>query len=231
MRLTVAVVVSLSAVACQEGKTEEQQKVVTPPPPEPAPPLRAPRMPLPEAMPPDAIQWQQHATETGLSFDVMLGVDTQTGEMSGNFYTRQEKRPVTIAVWSGQGRTLDHWRRSQSPKAEFGAESSIELCGQKATRQEAKIPGATVQVGGAGESLSNNVLKDLPGGPPPEPKAPTTAPSPADKKLRDIPARTVVVVGFEQKGTPILASWAVETDQREAFRKAEEHFFASLRCQ
>jgi hypothetical protein len=118
--------------------------------------------------------------------------------------------PVEIGLWYGDGQTLDRWRagaESTWPGLSFAEERSVALCGVPGRRVEVRIPAGAAAEGGFA----------TPGG---------------ELELRRVqaPAKTAVVAAFVHRGTPILLSWTVVTDQREALRAAEERFFASLSC-
>ena len=41
---------------------------------------------------------------------------------------------------------------------------------------------------------------------------------------------TTVTVAFTHAGVGVIAQWAVDTDERDTLRAAEERFFSSIRC-
>ena len=45
-----------------------------------------------------------------------------------------------------------------------------------------------------------------------------------------IAASTTVTVAFTRAGVGVIAQWAVDTDERDSLRAAEERFFSSIRC-
>jgi hypothetical protein len=118
--------------------------------------------------------------------------------------------PVEIGLWYGDGQTLQRWRagaESAWPGVTFAAERDEALCGAAARVIEARIP--------AGEAAEGGF---------------TTPEGGLELRTQQAPAKTAVVAAFVHRGTPILLSWTVAADRREALRAAEERFFASLSC-
>jgi hypothetical protein len=239
MRVLILLAIPM-VVGCQKGKgSDEQGKSPAEPPPATKPAARPdPKIePPPPSIEPKDIAWEPKKGP-GVSFDAMTGAEVTGGDMNGIAYMRQEKPPVAISIWNGGDRTIDAWRRGLGKNTELTPEVSVDVCGRKGIRQEARLAGGRVQVGGGGASMAPDLLRDLtapdadqPKAPEPPPLPPPPSPTQAEKRWRDIPPRTIVVLAFLGKNGPTIASWTVETAQRDAFKAAEDHFFASLRCE
>jgi hypothetical protein len=118
--------------------------------------------------------------------------------------------PVEIGLWYGDGQTLERWRagaESTWPGLTCAEERTVTLCGVPGRLLEVRIPAGAPAEGGF----------STPGGA-------------MEFRRVQAPAKTAVVAAFAHRGTPILLSWTVEADRREALRAAEERFFASLSC-
>src|SRR5688572_13422630 len=93
--LIVVVAAGLPTAACQKGKTEEQQKVVVPPPKAKQPvqePVRAPVLPLPEAMDPAKVTLKSHAVkDLGLEYASIEGIEVREGTLGNASFSMQQE--------------------------------------------------------------------------------------------------------------------------------------------
>lgn len=219
----------LALASCKTTEKDQQaapaQSTTKPATVEPAKP--APR-PEPELDPKD-LRWGNHAIdELGMNVPILAGIEVKTGEMGGNQYVRQTKKPLMTAVWYGYGRTLESWRSGYAGNtgATFGEEQSVTICGTPATRQELSLAASRVGIGRPRAMQLNNGMAGPGAG---STRAELTpAPAPTERAFRENPARTQVAIGMTVKKTPVVVTWTIETDKRAAFAASEKHYFESL---
>lgn len=190
--------------------------------PQPAPAASPATAEEPE-LDPHSIAWTQHTVkDVGVSVPVIDGVQVDANTMNTSRYVQQHHKPVRASFWLGKGRTVESWRAKYEGKsvAKLGKPENIEVCGARAVRQTLALRGGRMQVGfAASEKLATEPTTDK--GETPPPKKPV---------WKTTPATHTTVVGFERKGIPVIASWTVEADKRDAFRVAEDAYFAGIAC-
>jgi hypothetical protein len=153
-------------------------------------------------------RWRQYTLSAfNLVLDVFDGPDPSENMAGGITSLLQQNGPVRLGVWVGPGMDLVGWRaRLATSSAQFGPVERITICGQTAERQEARTqPSAAVGLFRSPTGMLGHLYE---------------APPPAVE----------VASAFELHGQMILLGWTVEVSQRQTWRAAEEHFFASVRC-
>ncbi len=183
---------------------------------------------------PAAITWSTHTIDDlGVEIPQIEGLRLLELPMGGARSWQQHKKPIATAVWAGPGRTIEAWRERLSKGRDntLGKASTMSVCGVQGIRQEASMKGHPVPVGNfaAGKAqLKALVGRDAVGDKPSRPRSEYTEVN--GRRFWQLPDRTTVVLAFEHKGTPIVAAWTVEGNNREAFAAAEKHFFNLIRC-
>lgn len=181
---------------------------------------------------PDSIAWTQHTMEeVGVSVPTIDGVDVRASTMNTNTYVMQMKKPIRAAFWLGKGRTVESWREryENNDRFELSEPTKVTICGVPGVRQSLSIPEGRMQVGYArSEDLPPDMA--MAGGDGQAPTPPANGEAPAKPVWKKNPATFTTVVGFKRRGSDVIASWTVETDKREAFRAAEEAYFAGILC-
>jgi len=153
------------------------------------------------------LRWRHHRSDVlGIELDVLDGPPPSEGEAGGIRYLIQETGGVKLGVWSGPGRGLASWREAYGARrGPLGAESTIQVCGVAARRQEAPV---------AAESATGAYVAD----------------GQIEHIQSDQPAVVSVAAAFEVAGRPFLAEFAVPAADRDGYRDAEKRFFAGLSC-
>lgn len=164
----------------------------------------------PGAVEPDAeFAWQRHhLEEPGVGFDLMSDVEVLSGTYESVHHVAQNTEPVQILVLYGGHISLKSWREGYGnwQISDASAVEKLKVCGVSAERQTLFQEGVWGEGGFVGPD--------------------------GEIEFRSIndPDRVHVAVAFEWRKTPVLAIWMVLADKREANRRNEEHFFASIRC-
>lgn len=196
--------------------------VKNPPPPKPVKPV---------ALKPESIKWKPFTFDKiGVTFDIIDGVRLWNSAMGASHYARQNQPPIQLAVWWGEGRTMEAWRRGIGNRKgfELGKVNKRKVCGVEAEIQELKIPARKMPTGFTQVPLGAQATTGK-ADHPNKAQAVTPQPKPTFKTL---PARQGIAMGFRLKGSnmPVIASWSIKAEERDAFKKLEEHFFASIKC-
>lgn len=155
------------------------------------------------------VTWRRHTVAAlGLELDAFHGPTAAEGSAAGIIYFVQTSGPAQLSIRAGAGQDLVGWRKIYGPpcQAAFGDEASTTLCGQTAKRQEVTVEPMQATGGFIG----------------PDGKAVTME--------HNDPRMVHVAVASRIGDQPFVAVWSVNGAQREAYRAAEEHFFASIRC-
>lgn len=178
---------------------------------------------------PTELRWGMHPiSELGVKVPVLGGIEVKTGEMGESKYVRQIQKPLMTAVWYGYGRSLEAWRGGYAGNtaATFGPEESITSCGKAAKRQELSMAATQVAIRRPAAMQLNSGIAGPGVG---TTSGEVTHAAVEDKPvIRDNPARTQVAIELTLKETPVVITWTIETDKREAFAAAEKHYFHSL---
>lgn len=230
MRLHHLAAVLCLAAACQGPKTEEQKKAVTPtavtatsqPPTSPAPAPEAEKL-----LDPVAVVWKaQEVPGLGIQINTIDGVQVLSGSFGGGAqYTRQDMRPITMAIWHNQERTLAEWRKGLGPEVKI-VETQRTVCGKPAYSLEVQYPPRrAVNAPPTSMSLGAAEIAGLGA----EPSKPSES-GDARPRWRETPARTSFGVEFEHQGKRATASFAVETEHLDAWRARIDQFFAGFKC-
>lgn len=233
MRLVVlAALVGVSSPACRcgssaspEATAESPEAPVTDPAPAAPPPV-----PEPTPLDPAAVSWDvRDLAELGLQVPVIQEVAIDASTMNDASYMRQSAPPLALAVWSGPGRTLANWRARYQGKSTAGLSppADARVCGQPAVRQEVAIVAGRRQVPTAAATELD--IEGVAGGAALTEPAPSPPQSPT-LRFETIPARTLIVLAFERAGVPVIVSYSVETERRQAFASVEQAFFDGLAC-
>jgi hypothetical protein len=162
------------------------------------------------AVEPDAeFAWQHHhLEELGVGFDLMSDVEVLSGTYESVHHVAQNTEPVQILVLHGGHISLKNWREGYGnwQISDASAVEKLEVCGVSAERQTLFQEGVWGEGGFVGPD--------------------------GEIEFRSIrnPDRIHIAGAFEWRKTPSLAIWMVLADKREANRRKEEHFFASIRC-
>jgi len=239
MKPLVTALILLSAFGCKRTDTHSDNTAekVAPPVQNTASQVEPQQSRLPEpedVVDPSTITWStQKIDDLGLEIPQIEGLKLLELPMGGARSWQQHKKPIATAVWAGAGRTVDAWRErvGTTPGTKMGEPTKVTVCGRPGIKQQAHLEGRMVLVGGiaAGkEELKAMVGQESMGDKPSRPRSEYKEIN--GKRYWQLPARTTVVLGFVNKGTPIVATWTVEGDNRDAFAAAEKHFFDSIRC-
>jgi hypothetical protein len=171
-------------------------------PPEPArAPGSAPSIELGNA---DAgLGWRSvELADAHLTVDLFEGPSKSRSWQPGGVVV-QFQHEINLAVRAGKDETIEHWREYSvlPPEWTLSAPEPIVVCGRPAVTQTARAP------------EWHGEVKDTSG-----------------YRMMAVPARTEVIVAFEQAGLGVTARWEIATARRAEWAAAERHFFQSLSC-
>lgn len=164
------------------------------------------------------ISWQEHEfPDAGLRLALVAAIEPERIDRYGDVYVRPGDRPgeadtrylvqhaasFDLRVAVGGIATLETWRESAQlgETVEVEPPESVTACGLPATRQVAR--------------------RRVPA------HRTHTARAKEQTRARD---KTSIAVALTIQGRPVLVEWTIDTDQRDRYRDAEDHFFSSLRC-
>lgn len=154
------------------------------------------------------LRWRPYSiAKLGLTIDVVEGATVDERD-AGPLHVVQQFHPgFQLGTWLGPEVTLAWWRGRFQPTAALGPESSIQVCGRPAHRQEVTTAADTA-TGGF-----------------------TTPGGGIAERTSQTPARVhVAVAGTTSAGIGFVVSWVVDRDMRDRLRGDEDHFLASIAC-
>lgn len=219
----------IALVGCKTTEKNQQQAApaLSPGQSPAASPTRQAPSPEPE-LDPAELRWGSHTIdELGMQVPILGGIQVKAGEMGESKYVRQMKKPLMTAVWYGHGRSLEAWRGNYNGHkgVTFSAEQAITMCGGPAKRQELSMEASQVAIRRPTAMQLNSGVAGAGGKAPGDVSHASTEDEPV---IRNNPARMQVAIEMTVKDTPVLVTWTVETDSREAFAAAEKHYFEAL---
>jgi|GEM_PF-2823739 len=157
------------------------------------------------------LPWAAHTIdELKLSLDVFADKSQLVRTQGDGFVTFIHSHdPARIVVWAGAGQTLPKWRErlSSRGKVTLDAETTVQVCGAPAHEQVARVPKAPSATGlvTSGDGSVGHITQAF-------------------------PATVHVAVGFSVAGKPVVMSWIIPADKRDAYAGDEARFFASVHC-
>lgn len=155
------------------------------------------------------LRWvRREIAAIGLSVELLDDAEVKSDAGPDGAYLWQRRPPFELAIWWGNKATLADWQRwifEGASTATLGTTAAIKLCGADAVEQHAELPGGDV----AGLVQRGGRLEP--------------------HRSRH-PAMRHTVVALRRRGVPVLLSFAVELDQREALHDVERRFFAAVKC-
>ncbi len=239
MKALVFAAIPLALVGCKRTDKHADQSPVQAAKPSPVAPAKVrPQQstaPTPdEVIDPTTITWSTYTIEElGVEIPQIDQLQLLELPMGGAQSWQQHKKPIATAIWAGSGRTLEAWRDrvAKTKGAKLGNPTTVSVCGVQGTRQEVSLEPYLTPVGNlpAGKEQLEAIAGS--GAMGNKPSRPRSEYKEIDgKRYWELPARTTIALGFEHKGTPMVATWTVEGNNRDAFAQAEKHFFDSIRC-
>ncbi|MEZ4401332.1 MAG: hypothetical protein R3B06_15000 [Kofleriaceae bacterium] len=161
----------------------------------------------PEATPMTQPAWHRQTT-SWLTFELPDPTRFEAGAAGEIQFAKGRVGAAFVNAWAGAGQDLDGWQaRLVNRGPVLGPASDVSLCGRPARRQEAALTAA-----------SATGIRRTPSG------------ELGHIEHRMAPQIAVAVAGTTAEGDPLLVTWTIDADQRQAARPDEERFFASLAC-
>ena len=239
MKALVFAAIPLAMIGCKRtdkhaGQSSEKAAKPSPVAPKEVRPQQSTAPTPDEVVDPATITWSTHTIDDlGVEIPQIDQLRLLELPMGGARSWQQHKKPIATAIWAGSGRTLEAWRDrvTKTKGAKLGKPTTVTVCGVQGTRQEVSLEAYLTPVGtlpAGKEQLEAIAGPEAMGNKPARPRSEFKEID--GKRYWELPARTTVALGFEHKGTPMVATWTVEGNNREAFAPAEKHFFDSIRC-
>ncbi len=148
-----------------------------------------------------ATHWRRVVlADSGLSIETPGDRDPEHDPNENDTVLNDRIPHVAFSVFVGKGVSLASWQAHGHSAPGTAVSGQATICNETVETFVASQPAQTVEVFGP-----SNHHEGLAGS-------------------------TTVTVAFTHAGVGVIAQWAVDTDQREALRAAEERFFASIRC-